>query len=111
MGTDAFFLFTARIKKEVGADSCSHLSVPCRGLLLKAVLLVELIDAALCGSCSLLTRVERMALRAYLDVDFLLCRACHECVAAVACYCALLILRMNSFLHYNVPPGCSAARE
>ena len=32
-------------------------------------------------------------------MDILLCGACYKCVAAVACYCCLIILWMSSFLH------------
>lgn len=32
-------------------------------------------------------------------MDILLCRTCNKCIATVACYRRLIILRMDSFFH------------
>ena len=75
-----------------------HLNLFLR-FLFNAVFLVELLNTSI-GSCSLLlTGVERMALRANFYVDFRLCGAGHESIAAVAGYSCLIVLGMDSFFH------------
>lgn len=68
-------------------------------LLADAVLLVEAVDASAGLGSLLLTGVEGMALGADLDVNVLLGRTGDEAVAAVACYCCLIIIRMNTLSH------------
>ncbi len=65
-----------------------------------AVLTIELINAASCGSGFLLASVERMALGADFYVDLLLSGSGYELVAAVADHLGLIILRMNSVFHF-----------
>ena len=68
-------------------------------LLADAVLLVEAVDASAGLGSLLLTGVEGMALGADLDVNVLLGRTGDEAVAAVACHCCLIIIRMNTLSH------------
>ena len=68
-----------------------------------AVLAVELINTSASLSRFLLAGIERMALGANFNVDLRLCGACHECVAAVACYSCLIVIRMDSLFHVLSP--------
>ena len=63
--------------------------------------LVELLNASACINQLLLTREERMALRADLDLYILLRRARLYHVAAGAGDGGRFILRMNTFFHHN----------
>jgi len=66
---------------------------------LKTVFLVELIDTTACLGSLLLTRVKRMALGAYLNVDILFRGTGLKSVSAVADYGSFVIIRMDIFLH------------
>ena len=69
-------------------------------ILRNAVLLIEALDTSLRGNASLLSGVERMALGAGLNVNFLLRGAGRENITAVAGNLALVIGRMDSFSHF-----------
>ena len=86
--------------------SSYNLLLRCGGLgrrsfrLLLAVSLVEAINAPRCIHQLLLAREERVAFRAYFNVQIVLARgARRERVAAGALHLNLLIIRMNSLLH------------
>ena len=68
-------------------------------VLFDTIFLIELVNTSACLSCFLLSCVERMALGADFYMDALVCRTCHKCVAAVAGYGCLMVLRMDSFSH------------
>lgn len=69
--------------------------------LFSAVFSVELLNSAAGFKQELLAAcVERMALGANLDSDFILCGACYEFIPAVAFYCHLLVIRMDTFSHF-----------
>ena len=80
---------------------------PCRGFIFKnlvildAVLLIEALDTTTSRSGSLLTGVERMALGACFNMDLRLGRTGYESVTAVAGNLALIVLRLNLFIHCN----------
>ena len=69
-------------------------------LILCSVLLVELLDTSVSTCSLLLACVELMALGAHLDLDLRKCGSYRESVAAMACYCCLMILRMDICFHF-----------
>jgi hypothetical protein len=69
--------------------------------------LVEAIDTAIVGNESLLPGVERMAIRASINLDIFHGRSSFECGAAAdAGHCALVVLRMDVFLHKLLLSPC-----
>ena len=68
-------------------------------ILRNAISAVELINTSACLSGFLLSSIERMTLRADLNMDILLRRACYELIPAVAYNLGLIILWMDSFAH------------
>lgn len=64
------------------------------------VLLVELVNTTTSLRLLLLTCIERMALGADLNVEFLLRRTRLKRIAAVACYRCLIVLGMNTVSHH-----------
>lgn len=76
-------------------------AVPLMILLIHTETLLELIDTSACVNKLLLACVVRMALRANFDSDVLLCGTCVNNVAASTSDRCFLVVRMDSFLHFN----------
>ena len=74
--------------------------------IIQSILPVELINTPTCLGSLLLTCVERMALGANFNVNVLLRRTGHKCIAAVAGHSCLIILWMDTFSH-DFTPLCS----
>lgn len=70
----------------------------CSNILL-LVTLVEFLDATAGSNIALTTRKERMALRANINMNFLLGGACRKSVATATDYRALTKFRMNTLFH------------
>ena len=84
-----------------GKEKSSFLS-----FLLKSVFLIELLDTTLCLSESLTACVERVAVGAGVNSDFLQNGTCFEfCAAACADDLRLVILRMCVCLHFLSLPS------
>jgi hypothetical protein len=66
---------------------------------IETVLLVELLDPSASLVSLLLSGIERMALGANFDVDVFLGRTGYKCVATVASYGCLIVIRMDSLTH------------
>ena len=62
--------------------------------------LLESVNTSACINQLLLAGEERMALGTDLDLDILLCGTSLDHVAASAGNSGLLVLRMNTFLHF-----------
>lgn len=76
-------------------------------LLSESVLLVELLDTALSLCESLTSGVERMAVGAGINLDFLQGGSCFKFrTAARADNLALVVLRMDVLLHVRLLPSC-----
>ena len=67
--------------------------------LFDTILLVELINTSACLCSFLLSCIERMALGTDFYVNAFVCRTCNECIAAVASYCCLIELWMDTLSH------------
>jgi len=73
-------------------------------ILFHVVFFLELFNTAACFDKHFLaSRVERMALGANFNMNFGLCGACYELIAAVTAHFALMIFRVDSFSHYVSP--------
>ncbi len=70
---------------------------------LNAVLLIEAIDTSSGLSSLLGTCVELMAFGADFYVNFFSGRTCYKLVTTVADNLCLIIIRMDSFSHFNLP--------
>jgi len=67
-------------------------------------LLFELVNSSACVNKLLLTRKERMALRAYINAQLGLCGTCLESFAASTLYRCFYIFRMYSLFHLYFTP-------
>ncbi len=91
------------LNKEKTKDNNTLVSI----FLLKSVFLIELFYLT-CSSCeSLSTCVERMAVRACINLDFFTCRTCFKfCTARCTYNLSLVVIWMNSVFHVIQSPFC-----
>ena len=90
-------IFFRKIRKGLSHSSSS---TPYLSHLLNAILTIELINTSTGSGSLLLAGVERVALGTNFNVNVLLGGACYKLISTVANNLCLVIIRMDSFLHF-----------